>query len=289
MNKIYLPLIASSLLILTLIGCSSAKKTPPTPTPDLSPPIPIPTQVSFNNMAVVLIEDGDEFDIHVSANQESAVIESIPARAAAIPSLGRKELVGEELWVEIQASTGEAGWGQARYLTEYVPAETFCLDSHILFLLEDLKIALENKDGDLFASLVSPVHGLDLRYFRYGTVANYTPAEAAWAFNSDYMVFWGNEPGSGFEKNGTFSELPLLRLLEVFSANYELFCNDEGITSTFAPEPWPFEYSNINFYQVFKPGTEQYAGMDWRSWLVGVEYVKGEPYLFALIQFEWTP
>ncbi|MBT7074929.1 MAG: hypothetical protein HN922_08475, partial [Anaerolineae bacterium] len=45
----------------------------------------------------------------------------------------------------------------------------------------------------------------------------------------------------------------------------------------------------INFYQVFKPGTEQYGGIDWQSWLVGVEYIDAEPYLFALIHFEWAP
>ncbi|MBT7191350.1 MAG: hypothetical protein HN916_14295 [Anaerolineae bacterium] len=286
MNKFHLSLIVFNLLILMLTGCSSVPKEPPTPTPDLSPPTPMPTQIGFNTMAVVLLEEGDEFDIHISANQESAVIESIPATAVVISSLGNEELVGEELWVEIQASTGEAGWGQARYLTEYVSPEIFCVDPDILFLLEDFKIALENKDGELLSALVSPAHGLDLRYYRYGTVANYTPTEVAWAFKSDYAVNWGNEPGSGFEKIGTFSEIPLPMLLEVFGANYELFCNETGIAATFAPEPWPFEYSNINFYQVFKSGTEQYAGMDWRSWLVGVEYVEGEPYLFALIHFQ---
>ncbi|MCP4139300.1 MAG: hypothetical protein GY755_03235 [Chloroflexi bacterium] len=289
MKKYHLSLILFSFLFFTLTGCSSAPKEPPTPTPDFSPPTPIPTQASFNDMAVVLIEEGDEFDIHASANQESAVVESIPANAVGMTILGGEELVGEALWVEIQAPTGGAGWGEGRYLTEYVSAETFCLDSHIPFLLENLQIALEKKDGDLFASLISPTHGLDLRYYRYGTVANYTREEAAWAFKSDYAVDWGDEPGSGFEKIGTFSEIPLPRLMEVFNANYELSCNDTGIAATFAPEPWPFEYRNINFYQVFKAGTEQYAGMDWRSWLVGVEYVKGEPYLFALIHFEWTP
>jgi len=289
MNKFRLPLIIFSFLTLLLVGCAFSPKEVGTPTPNLPLPTPIPTQISYSNMAVILLEEGEEFDIRVSANQESATIESIDANTVAIPFLGKKEFVDDEMWVEIKASTGEAGWGQARYLTEYVPAEIFCTDPDILFLLEDFKIALENRDGHLLSKLITPTHGLDLRYYRYGTLANYTPAEAAWAFKSDYAVNWGNEPGSGFEKIGTFSEIPLPMLQEVFGANYELYCNEAGIAATFAPESWPFEYKNINFYQVFKAGTEQYAGMDWRSWLVGVEYVEGEPYLFALIHFQWEP
>ena len=275
--------------ILILAACSPPPEALPTPTAMIASPTLVPTPAPSVMNAVILLEEGNMLNIHASAGEDSAIIESLSATSVDVPRTGREELSGEELWVEVKASTGEPGWVNARYLTEYVPASTFCSDTHIRFLLDDLKIALENKDGDLFASIVSPAHGLDLRYYRYGAVANYTQAEAAWAFKSEYAIDWGDEPGSGFEKLGTFSEIPLPRLLEVFEGNYELYCNDVGIAATFAPEPWPFEYRNINFYQIFKPGTEQYAGMDWRSWLVGVEYVKGEPYLFALIQFEWTP
>lgn len=281
-------LIGFLFIILVLAGCFPAPEELLTPTPTFVPPTLIPTS-SPEMGAVILLAEEEELNIHVAANKESAVIETLSANAVQISCTGREEFDGEALWVEIKASTGEAGWVHARFLTEYVPAATFCADSRIRFLLEDFQIALKNKDGELLASLISPKYGLDLRYYRYGTLANYTPAEAAWAFKSDYAVNWGNEPGSGFEKIGTFSEIPLPMLLEVFGVNYELFCNDVGIAATFVPEPWLFEYTNINFYQVFKPGTEQFGGMDWRSWLVGVEYVEGEPYLFALIHFEWEP
>lgn len=282
-------LIGMLFFILILAGCAPAPKVLPTPTAMTTTPTLVPTPVSSDLTAIILVEEGYTLEIHLSAGENSAIIESLSATAVDIPRTGREELLGEELWVEIKASTGQPGWVNARYLTEYVPETTFCSDTHIPFLLDELKIALENKDGDLFSSLVSPKHGLDLRYYRYGALANYTPAEAAWAFSSEYAVDWGDEPGSGFEKIGTFSEIPLPMLLEVFGANHELYCNEVGIAATFAPEPWPSEYSNINFYQIFKSGTEQYAGMDWRSWLVGVEYIKGEPYLFSLLHFQWTP
>jgi hypothetical protein len=49
------------------------------------------------------------------------------------------------------------------------------------------------------------------------------------------------------------------------------------------------EYDNVNFYTVYKPGTDQYGGLDWRAWTVGVEYIEGKPYLFSLIHYQWEP
>ncbi|MBT3322931.1 MAG: hypothetical protein HN392_11670 [Anaerolineae bacterium] len=287
MNKF--PSLVVFLLTLILISCSPAPKEESTPTPDITPSTLTPTEVPFESMAMILLEEGEALNIHLEPNEESAIIESLVANAVQVLHTGEGEINDEVLWAEIKASTTGPGWVQARYLTEYIPPQDFCLDTRISFLLDDFKIALENEDSQLFASLVSPTHGLDLRYYRYGTLANYTSQEATWAFKSEYAINWGNEPGSGFAKVGTFNEIPLPILKEVFSANYELYCNDAGIAATFALEPWPFEYKNINFYQVFKPGTEQYGGIDWQSWLVGVEYIDAEPYLFALIHFEWAP
>jgi hypothetical protein len=50
---------------------------------------------------------------------------------------------------------------------------------------------------------------------------------------------------------------------------------------------WP--YTGINYYSVYFPGTDANSKMDWRTWLVGVDYVGGKPYLYALMQFEWEP
>jgi hypothetical protein len=29
--------------------------------------------------------------------------------------------------------------------------------------------------------------------------------------------------------------------------------------------------------------------MDWHTWVAGIEYVNGKPYLYALMQFFWEP
>lgn len=283
--------------IFLLLGCASKEEPLPTPTlalPAANATLPpaktnIPPMMQSDLLTVILLEEDESLPVYAEASTESALIESLPANAAELQSTGGNAINDEAIWVEIQLSTTEAGWVQARYVTEYIPKESFCTDSRVQLLLDKLQLSLQNQDAELFASLVSPAHGLDLRYYRDGTLANYTPAEAKWAFKSDYVVIWGKEPGSGLEKSGTFSEIPLPKLVEVFTASHERYCNDTRNLTAFSPEPWLPEYTNINFYQVFKEGSEEYGGLDWRAWLVGVEYVQGEPYLFALIHFEWTP
>jgi hypothetical protein len=190
--------------------------------------------------------------------------------------------------VEIQSPRGN-GWVNGRFLTEQVTSSNFCKDANVNTLLGEFKTATLNSNGDLLSLLVSPVHGLDVRLWRYGSVANYAPAEANWIFQSDYVANWGPAPGSGEESSGTFKAQLLPKLQEVLSANYTLHCNDTLDLATFALEPWPPEYSNINFYMFHKSGTEQFGGLNWRAWTVGVEYVQGVPTLFSLIHYQWEP
>lgn len=242
-----------------------------------------------SDAAVVLVGEGDTLNLRSAAGVGNTLLAELPFNTTNLIRTGATAFSGEESWAEVRTSTAETGWVNERYLTEYMPPAKFCLDPQVQFLLDNFLVAIQSENGELLSSLVSPVHGLDLRYFHYGTLANYSPEEATWVFDSTYEVLWGNAAGSGEEVSGTFSEVPLPRLLEVFGSSYELHCNDVGITSAFAQEPWPSEYRNINFYQVLKPGTEQYGGLDWRAWLVGIEYVQGKPYLFAMTSFEWTP
>ena len=239
---------------------------------------------------MILLPPGEELNVRAAAGTGNPVLDTLPATTTDIVRTGPVAQVGDDLWAEIALPTTGTGWVSARYLTEYVPAATFCMDTKIQILLDDLEFALENKNGEFLASLVSPVHGLDLRYYRYGTVANYTAAEAAWVFQSTYVVNWGAEPGSGDAKEGTFSQVPAPILMQVFSGNYEKHCNDAQKVSAFSLGPWPEEYANVNYYLIYLPGVNpDYGGLDWRAWAVGVEYVGGKPYLFALIHFQWEP
>ena len=244
----------------------------------------------YNPYAVVLVSPNDVLNIRSGAGVGNVAVGALPATALGVNRTGPASSAGGDRWVEIQKpGGGGTGWVNANFLTEYIAPSAFCADTRVTDLLNSLKTAMLNSNGDLFSSLVSPVHGLDLRLWRYGSVAKYTPEEASWVFKSDYIVNWGPAPGSGFETPGTFNAQPLPKLQEVFGSNYTLHCNDTLDLATFSLVPWPPEYSNINFYTVYKLGTDQYGGLDWRAWIAGIEYVQGKPTLFALIHFQWEP
>lgn len=201
---------------------------------------------------------------------------------------GPSARVGDSLWVEVQRPGG-TGWVNSHYLTEYVSSSAFCANAQVTSLISDLKSALLNSNGDALASLSSPLHGLDLRLWRYGTLVNYDREHAKFLFESTFQVNWGPAPGSGDNTIGSFAQAVLPKLTEVFGASYELHCNDALDLATFSLQPWPPEYANVNFYAVHKPGTETYGGLDWRTWFAGVEFSGGRPYLFSLIHFQWEP
>lgn len=316
------------MLIVTLAAAACAPQAPPTATPPPSPlpafetatlipasatPIVIETALvpsatlaptlnpavtatslppatgMHNPYAVVLVLPGDVLNIRAGAGTGYSIVGTLQPTASGVNRTGPAASAGGDRWVEIQNPGGGTGWVNANFLTEHVSSSAFCADARVSALLNDLRSALLNSNGDLLRALVSPVHGLDLRLWRYGTVVNYSPKEAQWAFQSEYEVSWGAAPGSGEETKGTFTAQPLPRLQEVFGGNYSMHCNDTLDLATFALQPWSPEYANINFYTIYKPGTEQYGGLDWRAWTVGVEYVEGKPTLFALIHFQWEP
>jgi hypothetical protein len=239
--------------------------------------------------AIVLVLPGDVLNIRSGPGVGFGIVGSFSHTATGVMRTGPSSQVGDSLWVEVQNPSGGRGWVNSNFLTEYVPSAVFCADPKVTTLLDQFKTAIVSLNGDAYSSLVSPAHGLDLRYWRYGTVANYNRAEARFVFTSTFDINWGPAPGSGEDSVGTFSEVPLPKLLEVLNAPPERHCNNTLDLATFSLQPWPAEYTNVNFYTLYKPGSEIYGGMDWRSWLVGVEYVNGQPYLFALIHFQWEP
>ncbi len=250
-------------------------------------PVWMPAAGVARRYAVFLVGEDDVLNIRSAAGTGHDVTGHFAPDAADVHSTGQSATSGGDVWLEVENPFGGTGWVNSRYLTEFVTSQEFCSDSRVDTLLDDFKQAINAEDGDLLETLVSPAHGLELAYWRYGPSANYTPKEAAWVFDSAYEVNWGSGP-SGLDDVGTFREFPLPSLEEVLNdEDYEQQCNDISSASMYM-EPWPAVYSNVNFYALYKPGTPD-VDLDWGTWLAGVEYVDGEPYLFALIRFVWEP
>jgi len=201
---------------------------------------------------------------------------------------GPSSTVDGDPWVQVQNPTGGNGWVNARFLTENLAPATFCADSRVNTLLTNLGNALKTSNGETLASLVSPEHGMTIRLWRFGIAHTFKQSDARWVFASTYEHDWGEAPGSGLNTTGAFHVVVLPYLQEVFNASYSLTCNSLGTAPQYGYYPWPVEYTNINYYTVYKPGTPG-VDLDFRYWLVGVEYIQGQPTVFALIHFAWEP
>jgi len=166
-------------------------------------------------------------------------------------------------------------------------APLFCDDERPLRLVEEFKKAIESKDGALLASLVSPSRGMDARLLRDGRIVNYDREHAAALFESTYTVDWGVAAGSGLPIKGSFGELFIPELMDVFSRQYTQACNVIQAGGTTYPAQWP--YQDLDFYSVHYPGSAAYGALDWHTWGIGIHLVDDEPYLYAIMQFKWEP
>ena len=170
-------------------------------------------------------------------------------------------------------------------VTSSAPAN-LCADPQATALIDSLKTAVNNADGPLLAALVSPTNGMDVAFFHNGTVINYDQAHAKFVFETTYQADWGPHPASGQEKIGSFHEVVVPELKNSFAQAYTLHCNELKHGGASYPVTFPY---NKGFYSIYFPGTDANGNMDWHTWVVGIEYVNGKPYIYALIQFFWEP
>jgi hypothetical protein len=163
---------------------------------------------------------------------------------------------------------------------------TICNDPQVTAMIDSFKTAVLNADGQQLSSLVSPARGMDVAYFRDGTVITYKPEHARFLFETTFEVDWGTEPGSGAMKRGSFHDVVVPELARIFNQSYTLHCNELKHGGATYEMEWPYEGE---FYSIHFPGTQANGNLDWQTWVMGIEYVGGKPYVYALIQYFWEP
>jgi len=164
------------------------------------------------------------------------------------------------------------------------PASSFCDDTRIAILIDQLRGSMNQSNGDMFAGLVSPTHGVDVRLWAYSAPVNFNTNTAKTVFTSTDSITWGGGP-SGIPDVGTFKDVIQPKLSDVLNApNMVTYC--DNLTNVYPlATPWP--YPNMHFYNLYKPSTA--GALDFRTWLVGIEYVNDQPYISALVTIVWEP
>jgi len=161
-----------------------------------------------------------------------------------------------------------------------------CADPQASALIDSLKKAVSTADGPLLASLVSPTSGMDVAFYHNGNVINYDQEHAKFLFETTFEANWGMHPASGEETIGSFHDIVVPELVKSFNQPYTLHCNELKYGGASYPVTFPYDK---DFYSIYFPGTEANGNLDWHTWVAGIEYVNGKPYLYALIQFFWEP
>lgn len=163
---------------------------------------------------------------------------------------------------------------------------SICNDPQVTALIDSFKNAVLNSDGALLSALVSPSRSMDVAIFRDGTVITYDQEHAKFLFETTFEVDWGAHPGSGEAVRGSFHDIVVPELVKVFSQPYTTHCNELKHGGATYELEWPYEGE---FYSVHFPGTADNGNMDWQTWVMGIEYVSGKPYIYAIMQFFWEP
>ncbi|MGB7873564.1 MAG: NBR1-Ig-like domain-containing protein, partial [Anaerolineales bacterium] len=135
----------------------------PTPTATMQPDLTGPYGVTF-------VGYSDALNIRSGAGASNPVIGLFARNAINVMRTGPVQHVDGAEWVEVLLPNGvDKGWVNSYYLTEYVTHETFCADTRISVITGQLKQAVNQSDGNLFASIVSPLHGANIDFWRNGT------------------------------------------------------------------------------------------------------------------------
>jgi len=307
MRRFHTLLLASALAGSALVGCAAETSDPlprlaggdlateqaslrPEPfdpsTPSARPSDRVRTTEVLRPYTVVLVPEGGVLPVHTGPGEDTPVVAGLLPHAV-VTATGHLATVDGVTWMGIRADGSENIWVDAAYLTEHVAPGAFCEDRNARDLLTDLGIALAEEDGERLFDLVSPTHGLRVRYLREGEVVHLSSDDARHVFTTGRPLSWGDDPASGEPVAAPFRDVaPDLRTTVDLSENP--VCNYLALGDASYTASLPDGWQGVNQLALHLAPSEA-GGLDWATWVIGIEYVEGQPYLFSLARFGWEP
>ncbi|WP_322801745.1 SH3 domain-containing protein [Thermoflexus sp.] len=278
-----------------LAACQMGRPSiPSTPTASPVPPQQAPTPTFTpapptlqGPFTVVLVPPTDQLNVRAGPGPDQPILTTLPPNASGLFLTGKEETVAGARWVEVRLPDGRIGWVNAMFLTPEVSLQAFCADPQVSALLDRLEAAIRGRDGPALAALISPIHGLRIHVSRISDPVLIRPEQAATLFTDETPIRWGVHPASATEIVGPFRQAVLPDLLDVIGRPHERHCGLLVPPVTYQPA-WPEFYQGFRFYSLHRPGTPGNE-LDWRTWVVGIAYMNGHPYVAVLMQFFWEP
>ncbi len=240
--------------------------------------------------AVVFLAEGEVLNVRTGAGVTNDIVDSLPANARDLKTTGRQQDVDGVNWMEIQLPDGVTGWVSGKFLTLQVSAPQFCNDAQVGSLMDGLTNAIRNQDGAELARLSSPIHGLTLQYHIWGPPVTVTDPQALGNLFSSTVDYEWMTTDEGETITGTFKDILLPPLEDVLLQSHTRHCNtlEQGVAAGVTQDGvyWPYDYRSLNYVSLFRQAAADNE-QDWRTWVAGIEYVAGKPYLAVLLQFTY--
>lgn len=244
-----------------------------------------PSYAEPDGYAAVWVSAEDSLMVHQPAGLSGTVIRELPYDARNLELTGQHTLLGSSRWSEIRLDHGVVGWVPAWNLMEDVSPSAFCADERVDDLRRELIAAVTAQDGDAFSSLINPQRGVVIRYQWYMDEMLLSADQVVTQFDSGEDRVWGQLADSGIELRGSFTQVVLPKLLDVLENPHQEACNQLVLGDSPKDLPWPSEFDNLNFLALHRAAPEGGNGYDWRTWILGIEYVDGKPTLGLLLQY----
>lgn len=246
------------------------------------PTVDIDTEAVYR---VVHVDENDILNVRSGPGPGNSVVTSLAPGSTGVRIVGFGQPVNGTVWVPINVDT-VSGWVNSRFLTEDIPGDEFCNAAEPRALLDQLREAIENRDGDLLAEISNPERGLRIRRYWNSDGVRFENQQINNVFNLTQSYFWGVADGSGEDVNGSFSDIVVPLLDRNLVGSTEVGCNEILQGGTAGLVQLPFRYEGANYYSMHRPA-EAGNELDWGTWVVGIERWQGEYFVSFLVHFEW--
>lgn len=235
---------------------------------------------------IVFVEEGDVLNARSGPGVDNDVVGTLSPDEYGIAITGRGQLSSGSTWVPVSAS-GTAGWVNSRFLKDASDEQAFCEVQEVQDLLDDLKSAIEGEDGGQLSQLIHPERGIRVRLNWWNPEVLIRGDELEELFSSATVYEWGVADGSGDAIEGAFSEVVVPMLVEDLSGATEMACNEILEGGSAGIIQLPENYPEQGFYSFHRPGTDEFSGLNWGSWVVGIEKWQGAYFVSFLVHFDW--
>jgi len=268
----------------TIVNVSPSSTPPPPPT--TAPTTPAVTSSDAQTYRVTFVTADDVLNVRSGPGVDNELVGSLLPTADNIQISGEGQVVSGSTWVPIVADDVQ-GWVNGRFLTTHLNADTFCQSTDVQMVLQGFRTAVANQDGNALTQLIHPERGLRIHRHWWNPELRFQGNDIPTLFSSNNDHDWGVADGTGFQMIGPFNEiiLPLLQThfvpTEAFACNQILQGGTAGIVQL------PDGYQSQNFYSFHFPGTDEFANMNWGTWVIGVEQWQGKYFITYLVHFEW--